>query len=154
MTQRARWSSPRNTAEIAAAKGNPAHIAAVGDLARPGVKVALCQPTVPCGVLAGQVFTRAGITVKPTVLEPDVKSTLAQVELGEVDAGVVYVTDVKAAGSKVVGVPIPAPDNASTDYPIAALIHSGTADVAQAFVAYVLSAAGEQTLTAAGFIHP
>ena len=68
-----------------------------------------------------QVFKNAKITVKPVTLQPDVKSVLTQVELGNVDAGVVYVTDVQAAGSKVKGVTIPANVNATTTYPIAAL---------------------------------
>ena len=70
----------------------------VNDLAKSSVKVALCQPKVPCGVVASEVFKNAGITVKPVTLQPDVKSVLTQVELGNVDAGMVYVTDVKAAG--------------------------------------------------------
>ena len=79
---------------------------------------------VPCGVVAAEVFKNAKITVKPVTLQPDVKSVLTQVELGNVDAGMVYVTDVQAAGTKVKGVTIPASDNASTLYPIAALTHS------------------------------
>ena len=78
----------------------------------------------PCGAAAQKVFTNAGVTVKPVTLEPDVKSVLSKVQLGEVDAGVVYVTDVLAAGDKVVGVEIPADVNASTSYPIAALTRS------------------------------
>jgi molybdate transport system substrate-binding protein len=114
-------------------------------------KVALCQPQVPCGVVAAEVFKNAKITVKPVTLQPDVKSVLTQVELGNVDAGVVYVTDVQAAGSKVKGVTIPANVNASTTYPIAALTHSKEQAIAAAFVAYVLSPPGEQVLKAAGF---
>ena len=144
----------RNTVQIAAAPGNPAHIAAVADLARPGVKVALCEATVPCGVVAAEVFAKAGVTVKATASEPDVKSALAVVESGEVDAGVVYVTDVKAAGDKVVGVPIPDAQNATTDYPIATLTHSKNAALAKAFVDYVLSADGQHVLAAAGFRSP
>jgi molybdate transport system substrate-binding protein len=79
---------------------------------------------------------------------------LTQVELGNVDAGVVYVTDVKAAGSKVKGVTIPASQNASTLYPIAAISGSKEMAIAQAFVAYVLSPAGQQVLAAAGFEKP
>ncbi|MEO6884918.1 MAG: molybdate ABC transporter substrate-binding protein [Jatrophihabitantaceae bacterium] len=144
----------KNTMEIAAAPGNPAHIDSVSDLAGRGVKVALCDPTVPCGVVAAEVFAKANVTVKPVSLEADVKSTLAKVELREVDAGVVYVTDVRAAGTKVVGVPIPADLNASTDYPIAALTHAPNASLARAFVAYVESAPGQQVLAAAGFVGP
>ena len=143
-----------NSMQIAAAPGNPAHITGVADLARPGVKVALCEATVPCGVVAAEVFAKAGVTVKATASEPDVKSALAVVESGEVDAGVVYVTDVKAAGDKVVGVPIPDAQNATTGYPIAALKESRNAALATAFVDYVLSADGQQVLSAAGFRSP
>src|SRR5215469_7898979 len=144
----------KNTAEIAVPPSNPANVTSVADLAKSSVKVALCQPQVPCGVVAGEVFKNAGITVNPVTLEPDVKSTLTQVELGNVDAGVVYVTDVLAAGAKVMGITIPANDNASTLYPIAAISNSKNLSVAQQFVAYVLSPAGQKVLTAAGFEKP
>ncbi len=144
----------KNTAEVAVPPSNPAKVTSVSDLAKSSVKVALCQPKVPCGVLAAQVFKNAGITVKPVTLQPDVKSVLTQVELGNVDAGMVYVTDVKAAGTKVKGVTIPASDNASTLYPIATVSSSTHQAEAQAFVAYVLSPAGQQVLTAAGFQQP
>ena len=87
-------------------------------------------------------------------LQPDVKSVLTQVELGNVDAGVVYVTDVNAAGSKVKGVPIPDDVNASTEYPIATVSKSANSALAQAFVAYVLSPAGQSVLTADKFEKP
>jgi molybdate transport system substrate-binding protein len=144
----------KNTAEIAVPPNNPANVTSVNDLAKSSVKVALCQPQVPCGVVAGEVFKNAGITVKPVTLQPDVKSVLTQVELGNVDAGVVYVTDVMAAGSKVKGVTIPANLNASTLYPIAAISSSKNLSIAQAFVAYVLSPAGQAVLSAAGFEKP
>jgi molybdate transport system substrate-binding protein len=144
----------KNTAEIAVPPSNPANVASLTDLAKSSVKVALCQPQVPCGVVAAQVFKNASITVKPVTLEPDVKSTLTQVELGNVDAGVVYVTDVLAAGAKVKGITIPANDDASTSYPIAAITKSKNLTVAQQFVAYVLSPTGQQVLAAAGFEKP
>ena len=151
-------SNPQNFAEnvmeVAVPPNNPAKVTSVNDLAKSSVKVALCQPLVPCGVVAAEVFKNAKITVKPVTLQPDVKSVLTQVELGNVDAGVVYVTDVQAAGSKVKGVTIPADVNATTTYPIAALTHSTEQSIAQAFVAYVLSPAGQQVLTAAGFEKP
>lgn len=143
-----------NKAEIAVPPSNPGNVTQLSDLARSGVKVALCQEQVPCGVVAAQVFTNARITVKPVTREADVKSTLAKVEVGEVDAGVVYVTDVKSAGTKVKGVTIPDNLNASTDYPIATLTHAKSAAVGQAFVSYVDSSAGEAVLTAAGFGTP
>ena len=144
----------KNIMEVAVPPSNPANVKSVNNLAKKSVKVALCQPQVPCGVVAAEVFKNAGITVKPVTLEADVKSVLAQVELNEVDAGMVYVTDVQAAGTKVKGVQIPADDNASTLYPIATISKSSHQSVAQAFVAYVLSPAGQQVLSAAGFEKP
>ena len=144
----------KNTAEVAVPPSNPAKVTSVNDLAKSSVKVALCQPKVPCGVVAAEVFKNAGITVKPVTLQPDVKSVLTQVELGNVDAGMVYVTDVKAAGTKVKGVAISASDNASTLYPIATISSSTHQAEAEAFVAYVLSPAGQQVLAAAGFQQP
>jgi len=134
----------KNVMEVAVPPSNPAKVTSVNDLAKSSVKTALCQPQVPCGVVAAEVFKNAKITVKP----------VTQVELGNVDAGVVYVTDVQAAGAKVKGVTIPADVNASTLYPIAALSHSQEEAIAQAFVAYVLSPTGEQVLKAAGFQQP
>jgi molybdate transport system substrate-binding protein len=144
----------KNVMEVAVPPSNPAHVTSVTDLANSGVKVALCEPQVPCGAVAAEVFKNANITVKPVTLEPDVKSTLSKVELNEVDAGVVYVTDVRAAGTKVKGVVIPDNLNASTEYPIAALTKAPNTSGAQAFVSLVLSPAGQSVLTADGFQKP
>jgi molybdate transport system substrate-binding protein len=144
----------KNVMEVAVPPSNPAHVTSVNDLAKSSVKVALCQPQVPCGATAAKVFTNAKITVKPVTLQPDVKSVLTQVELGNVDAGVVYVTDVNGAGTKVMGVPIPDAVNASTEYPIAPVSKSSNPSVAQAFVSYVLSAAGQAVLSADKFEKP
>jgi molybdate transport system substrate-binding protein len=144
----------KNVMEVATPPDNPGNVESVKDLADDSVKVALCQPQVPCGVVAAEVFKNAGITVKPVTLQPDVKSVLTQVETGNVDAGMVYVTDVQAAGSKVKGVKIPDSDNASTLYPIATISSSKHKSEAQAFMNYVLSSAGQQVLAAAGFEKP
>src|SRR6516162_9096105 len=144
----------KNIMEVAVPPSNPAKVTSVNELAKKSVKVALCQPQVPCGEVAAEVFKNVGITVKPVTLQPDVKSVLTQVELGNVDAGVVYVTDVKAADSKVKGVTIPAGQNASTLYPIATISSSKEMSIAQAFVAYVLSPTGQAVLSAAGFEQP
>ena len=144
----------KNVMEVAVPPSNPAQVGSVADLAKSSVKVALCQPQVPCGTVAAEVFNNAKITVKPVTLEPDVKSTLSKVELNEVDAGMVYVTDVRAAGSKVKGIVIPDNINASTEYPIAALTKAPHATGAQAFVDLVLSPAGQSVLTADGFQKP
>jgi molybdate transport system substrate-binding protein len=144
----------KNKMEVAVPPDNPGKVTSVSDLAKSSVKVALCQPQVPCGVVAAEVFKNAGITVKPVTLQPDVKSVLTQVETGNVDAGMVYVTDVMAAGSKVKGVPIPASENGSTLYPIATISSSKHKSIAQAWVSYVLSPAGQHVLATAGFEKP
>ena len=144
----------RNVLEIAVPPANPAGVASVNDLARAGLKVALCQSQVPCGSVADKVFSNAKITVTPVSQDADVKAVLTKVQLGEVDAGVVYVTDVKAAGDKVKGVEIPSEVNASTSYPIAALTKAPNPDAAAAFVAYVLSSEGQAVLKAGGFAAP
>jgi molybdate transport system substrate-binding protein len=143
-----------NAMEIAVPPDNPAGIKAVGDLASNGVKVALCQAAVPCGATAAKVFERAQVTVTPVTEEIDVKSVLSKVSLGEVDAGVVYLTDVRAAGDAVKGIEIPDDVNGSTTYPIVALTGSENKGTAQAFVDYVLSPEGAAELTAAGFRIP
>jgi molybdate transport system substrate-binding protein len=144
----------KNKMEVAVPPGNPAGVTSVTNLSKSAVKVALCQPQVPCGVVARDVFKNAGISVKPVTLQPDVKSVLTQVELGNVDAGMVYVTDVKAAGSKVKGVAVPSGDNASTLYPIATLKGASDKTVANEFVAYVMGPQGQHVLSQDGFEKP
>ena len=104
--------------------------------------------------MAAEVFANAKITVKPVTEEVDVKSVLTKVTLGEVDAGVVYVTDVQAAGDKVKGVEIPADVNATTTYPIATLEGSKHQKEAGEFVDLVLSDDGAKVLEEAGFQSP
>jgi molybdate transport system substrate-binding protein len=144
----------KNTMEVAVPPNNPAKVTSVNDLAKSSVKVAVCQPQVPCGVVAAEVFKNAGITVKPVTQATDVDSVVTEVETGNVDAGMVYVTNVLSAGSKLKGIPIPASVNASTLYPIATIKGSKHESIARQFVDYVLSPAGQQVLTAAGFQKP
>ena len=144
----------KNVAEVAVAPTSTDKVTSVNDLGKTWVKVALCQPEVPCGALAQKVLTSAGVTVEPVTLGLDVKSTLAYVTGGQVDAAIVYVTDVLAAGSKVKGVQIPASVNASTAYEIAPVKASSNTALAAAFEAFVLSATGQQALAAAGFEKP
>jgi molybdate transport system substrate-binding protein len=143
-----------NSLQIAVPRGNPARIAAVTDLARPGLKVAVCQTQVPCGEAAAKVLAKVGARVTPVTEEVDVKAVLAKVRLGEVDAGMVYVTDVRAAAGAVDGVPIPAADNASSAYLVGTVAKSSNAAAATAFVRLLLSGQGRSALTGAGFGPP
>jgi molybdate transport system substrate-binding protein len=143
-----------NTLMIAVPKGNPAGIKGLQDFADASKKIALCAAEVPCGAAADKVFKAAGITPKPDTLEQDVKAVLTKVSLGEVDAALVYKTDVQSAGDKVEGLDFPEAAQAVNEYPIATLKNAPNADGAKAFVDYVLSDKGEAVLTKAGFDKP
>jgi molybdate transport system substrate-binding protein len=143
-----------NTMAIATPVDPTVPVDGLDDLADPEVKVAVCAEDVPCGVAADSLFEKAGLTVSPVTREVDVKAVLAKVTLGEVDAGVVYATDVRAAGGTVVGVAIPAADNVTTTYPISVITTSEDRATADAFVAFVLSAQGQEVLARAGFVAP
>jgi len=143
-----------NTMEIATPATPTVPVTSLADLAKPGVKVVICQKDVPCGAAAQKLFTQNNLTVTPVSQEVDVKAVLSKVVLGEADAGIVYVTDVKAAGAKVAGVVIPKDQNVTTTYPIAPIASSTDAATAKAFVDFVLSPAGQQVLAAAGFTSP
>jgi len=144
----------RNRLEIVVPAGNPAGITGLADLADASRKIALCAEQVPCGAAAKKAFEAADITAAPDTLEQDVKAVLAKVTLGEIDAALVYRTDVLAAGDKVEGIEFPEAEQAINDYPIAALAEAPNAEGAAAFVEFVLSAEGVEVLTGAGFDKP
>jgi molybdate transport system substrate-binding protein len=143
-----------NTLELVVPKGNPAKVTGLADLARAELKIALCAPAVPCGAAAATLLSLNGITAKPDTLEQDVKAVLTKVELGEVDAALVYRTDVLAAGDKVDGIGVARASDAVNSYPIAALTSSTRPAAARAFVAFVLSAEGQAVLAKWGFGQP
>ena len=140
-----------NTLEIAVPVGNPGKVTGLADFANEDLAIALCAVEVPCGAAADKALTAAGITAAPDTLEQDVKAVLTKVELGEADAGLVYVTDVAAAGDAVEGVEFPEAADAVTAYPIATLTEAQNPDAAAAFVAWVLSDEGQAVLAEAGF---
>ena len=140
-----------NVLEIVVAPGNPKNINSLADLGRPGVIYISEGPTVPAGKYSLQALAKAGVKATPRSLETDVKSVISKIELGEADAGIVYKTDVKAAGAKVQGVPIPDQYNVVATYPIAAVKAASNTIAVSAFIAYVVSAAGQSTLESFGF---
>ncbi|MFI8787701.1 molybdate ABC transporter substrate-binding protein [Streptomyces sp. NPDC055105] len=144
----------RNQLEIATLPGNPDKVASLKDLTKSGLKVVLCDKTVPCGAAAQKALDASKLKLTPVSYEQDVKSALTKVELKEADAAVVYKTDVKAAGSKVEGVEFPESANAINDYPIALLKDAPNAEAAKEFIALVQSPEGQKVLTAAGFLKP
>ncbi|MDA0564305.1 molybdate ABC transporter substrate-binding protein [Streptomonospora sp. S1-112] len=140
----------RNTLEIAVPRGNPAGITGLADLADPGVAVALCAEEVPCGAAAAQALDAAGVRVTPVSLEEDVKAALTKVELGEVDAALVYRTDV-LAGDAVEGIPFDEAAGAANDYPIAVLAEAPHPGLARDWVDWVCSADAQRVFRDAGF---
>jgi molybdate transport system substrate-binding protein len=144
-----------NQLVIAVAKGNPKGIIGLSDLTRPDLKVALCAEPVPCGAAATKALDAATVTLRPVTLEQDVKAALSKVKLGEVDAALVYRTDVKApdAAPDVDGIEFPESAGAVNDYPIAVLKDAPNKAGARAFLAFVASR-GRAVLTAAGFQVP
>lgn len=144
----------RNKVEIVVEPGNPRGVTSLKDLANPDLKVVLGAPAISAGQVTTEVLDEQGISVEPVSLEDNVKGVVTKVSLGEADAGIAWVTDVSAAAGKVEGVQIPDAENATSTYPIAVVRSSKNARDAQAFVDYVLSAAGQQVLRAYGFMPP
>jgi molybdate transport system substrate-binding protein len=140
-----------NVLEIAVPPGNPAEVRSLADLAREGVATVVCAPQVPCGAAADGVERAAGLTIEPVSEESSVTDVLGKVRSGEADAGLVYVTDIRAAGDDVLGVPFAEAEQAVNTYPIAPLADS---EAAAAFTAFVTGDAGRAVLAAAGFGAP
>jgi molybdate transport system substrate-binding protein len=139
-----------NRLEIAVERGNPKGIHTLADLARSGLVVVLADPSVPAGKYAQQALAKAGVTVHPASLEPQVTGVLSKVALGEADAGIVYVSDIVTSG-KVDGIAIPDAQNVIADYPIARLNAAQNKNGADALIKYVLSSQGQAILVGAGF---
>lgn len=142
----------RNELEIAVPPGNPGRITGLADFADAAKTVIVCAKQVPCGAAAQQVFRLGKVAAKPDSYEPDVTSVLTKVAGDEADAGLVYVTDVRAAKGKVEGIAFPEAQQAVTAYPIAPIAGSKHPALAAAWVAYVR--AHEDALQSAGFLAP
>ncbi|WP_244931856.1 molybdate ABC transporter substrate-binding protein [Nocardioides sp. W7] len=142
-----------NVLEIAVPPGNPAGVTSFQDLAG-DLNLVVCAPEVPCGAAAQQVAEAAGVTLAPVSEEQSVTDVLAKVTSGEADAGLVYITDVIAAGGDVEGIEFPEAADVVNTYPIAAVAGSDEADLAQEFVDFVLGETGRSVLQAAGFGQP
>jgi len=143
-----------NRLEIAVAAGNPKKITGLADLARPDVVLVLAAPTVPAGRYALEALTKAGVTAKSVSQEVDVRAVLNKVGLGEADAGIVYVTDVKSAAGRVTGVVIPEQHQVVARYPVAVVKDSKNAQLAHRFIEYLVSPAGQNVLAEFGFSKP
>jgi molybdate transport system substrate-binding protein len=129
-------------------------VTGLADFAKPDLTIAVCAPQVPCGAAAQKVFQATHTDAKPDTQEQDVKAALTKVELGEVDAALVYATDVQAAGGRVEGISFPEAQDAVNTYPLCVLKSAPDPAAAQAFVDLVRSKEGQQALADAGFRAP
>lgn len=143
-----------NALQIAVPPANPAGVTGLEDFDRPELLLGLCDTGVPCGDLARVALENAGVVPAIDTAEPDVRSLLAKIESGELDAGVVYVTDVLAGRGRVDGIAVPESINVVARYPISSLAGSPEREVADDFVGFVLSDEGQAILLDHGFIAP
>jgi molybdate transport system substrate-binding protein len=138
-----------NRLEIIVRSGNPHGIRSLKDLEDRDLVLSLCNEQCPAGKYAAQVLDKAGVSVEPDSLETEVKAVVTRLQVGEADAGIVYVSDVASAGGEVEGVPIPPAQNVVARYPVARLTESP--DAAGEFVDFVLSGRGRAVLEQHGF---
>jgi len=143
-----------NTLRIAVPPGNPKGIRDLSDLTRPGLKVVICAPQVPCGTATQTLLSNAGVQLTPASEETNVTSVVTRVENGEADAGLVYATDVAASGGKLDGITPAGAGKVVNSYPIAVANKAPSPKAAHAFVSFVLSSAGQRILARFGFGKP
>jgi molybdate transport system substrate-binding protein len=143
-----------NLLTIIVAPGNPKGITGVADLADSDLVTVICAPEVPCGRYANEIFTKAGVTVTPDSLEQNVRGVVTKVTAGEADAGIVYVTDVTAAGDDAAMVEIPSDINVLAEYPIATVKESASPEVGEAFIDFLTGSEGQAIMADYGFGEP
>lgn len=144
---------------------NPARIGSLKDLARRGIKLVVAAEAVPVGAYSREALTKLArapgfpadfdrkVLANVVSQEENVKSVVAKVQLGEADAGMVYVSDAVGAVSRYLRVfPIPEPQNVIADYPLAVLRAAKAPVAAGAFVSLLLSAEGQGVLRRYGLI--
>ena len=143
-----------NELQIAVPAGNPGKVKGLDDFANDDLLIGLCAVEVPCGDFAREALT--GVDVEPAIdtNEPDVRALLTKIGSDELDAGIVYVTDVTSAGDRVEGIDISADDNVVAEYPIAQLAGAPNEAGAKSFTEFVLSDEGQQIFSGYGFGNP
>ena len=142
----------RNRLAMLVANGNPKNIQLLNDLARPDVSVSLCAPSVPCGKFSQQILSNAGVSVTPKSQEDNVKGVVIKVAVGEVDAGIAYVTDAIAARDSTDAVRIPDENNVINAYPIAVPRTAKNDYLGRVFILFLFSQLGQNILALHGFM--
>lgn len=143
-----------NMLVIAVPAGNPSGITGLDDFANDELLIGLCAEDVPCGDFGCTALENAGVSPAIDTNEPDVRALLTKIELGELDAGITYATDVLSTEGAVEAIDIPTDVNVVAEYPIAALAGAPNPDAAAAFVEFVLSDEGQAILADHGFASP
>jgi molybdate transport system substrate-binding protein len=156
LVQAGRVEAPRRFAQgelvVAVEAGNPKRVRGLADLARDDLIVVLAAPEVPAGRLAREALAAAGVAARPRSLEPSVRGVVGKLLLGEADAGIVYRSDVVAAGGRIAALPAPEAAGLRAEYWIAPLRDSARPELARAFVEAVLSPRGQAVLARLGFV--
>src|ERR1700722_994025 len=143
-----------NTLVIVTAPGDPKQIRSFADLAKPDLRVAVCQASAACGSATQRIEDNTGVHLNPVSEESMSSGVLGKVTSGEADAGLVYLTDAHKAGDTITAVKFPESNDAVFVYPIAILKRTSQPSLAQNFVDLVTGATGQQVLTQAGFASP
>ncbi len=141
-----------NSMEIAVPVGNPGGVTGLGDFARPELLIGACAEEVPCGRIGRRLLHRASVAPAIDTNEADVRSLLTKIEAGELDAGLVYRSDVMAGEGAVEGIEVAGAAEVLASYPIVALAGATAREEAQAFVAFVRSGEGQRILTGHGLL--
>ncbi|TDE09082.1 molybdate ABC transporter substrate-binding protein [Jiangella asiatica] len=144
----------RNALTLAVPAGNPAGVTGLADLADDDLRVAVCEPQVPCGAAAERLLDAAGVTAAPDTLTTDVKEAASLVALGEADAALIYRTDAAAEGDDIETLDVPEADEIVNDYPVALLADAANPDGARAIAGAITGELGRSVLAEAGFLEP
>ena len=144
----------RNTLTLVVPTGNPGEVTGLADLARSELRIAICEPEVPCGAAAERLLTAAGVTAAPDTLATDVKEATSLVSLGEADAALVYCTDAAAEGDAVETIEVPEAAEVVNEYPVAVLVDAPNPAGAQVVADSITGEPGQAILANAGFLEP
>jgi molybdate transport system substrate-binding protein len=143
-----------NNLVIATAPGNHRNLASFADLARPGVRVAVCGDPGACAWATQQVEDRTGVRLHPQNIDSTRIDVLKDITSGKVDAGLVFKTDALDVGDNVSWFAFPEAGDAAVTSFIAPMKNSGQAELASKFIQDVTSAAGRKVFAADGFAEP
>jgi molybdate transport system substrate-binding protein len=144
----------KNTLVLAIPAGNPGDVGSIADLARKGLRVALCDAKVPCGSAAQQVLSEADVDASVDTFTTDVAQATALVTLGEVDAALIYRTDANAAEDRLQVIDVPDAAGVTNEYYIGVVAEAGNPDGAKALINQITGAQGRDVLAKAGFELP